>query len=253
MSPLSSLNDTTHWYYRLQTYVKQPTTGYQFLNPKTLLSRISPNSTSPLHPSLTLSLLSQTILHLPPLSPPSSTDIASLSTLSAALIQPARTYAAEAFSSGDTRLLDVLTGQAIRSLTFFHQSRFLDGWVEISGCVSLATAYGLGKLGGVGQRFLEKEERSEEWDEKCRIGDKSRSWQFRSMIIEPCKDKGEYMERIMLLWVFFFISINKRGIDGKRELMDFSWTIYVAEKCACIGWGWTSCMLFPSSMDRRKV
>lgn len=183
--------------YRLQAYIspRNPQTSLAILDPSTILSRLNPRSSSPLHPALILSII---ILVLP-LLPSSALPPSAPTAIATALLSPARTYSAQAYSTGDHRLLDVVAAQAIRAIAFFQEGRFLDGWAETSGSAALAWACGLGKLGGVGQRFLDPEERGEGWEERCKREEKLREWRYKGVVVQPPKDRKEYAERVRLL------------------------------------------------------
>ena len=102
----------------------------------------------------------------------------------------------QAMSAPDGRLLDAAMGDALRAMFCYRQARFLEGWGEGARAAALAWAAGLGKLGGVGERFGGGAPgRRERVEKEMRL----RTLFHKGQIIEPVNDPTEHGRRIEIL------------------------------------------------------
>jgi len=110
---------------------------------------------------------------------------------------PARLHAQHALAVADSRLIDIVAANNIRSMACFENARLLEGWGG-NASVSLAWAAGLAKLGGIGEQFVQGYE-----VEHGRLSkDKRlREARFRAVVVEPPKTAKELGQRIHLLYV----------------------------------------------------
>jgi hypothetical protein len=102
----------------------------------------------------------------------------------------------QAMSAPDGRLLDAAIGDALRAMFCYRQARFLEGWGEGARAAALAWAAGLGKLGGVGEKFGGGAPgRNERVEKEMRL----RTLFHKGQIIEPANDPAEHGRRIEIL------------------------------------------------------
>lgn len=179
----------------LQLYIGPPSVPYLHyaVSPSALLSRLSSTSTSPPHPALVLSL----IPFLLPISPCTALSTrARIEEITGSLASAARAHSYMALTAADNRLIDVVSASCIRGLTSYYAAHFLEGWGTASSGTSMAWAAGLGKLGGVGERFAQGGTgRSERVDREKKL----RLIRRKGTIAPPPKDAKEYGERVFLL------------------------------------------------------
>lgn len=105
-------------------------------------------------------------------------------------------------------MLDVVIGDLIRANQLYQQSRFLAGWGEAASGGAFAWAAGLGKLGGVGEKFVDPQLTStgaREVERKARLEReaKLRQVMFKGQTIEPPRTVQELANRIIILCVSF--------------------------------------------------
>lgn len=148
------------------------------------------------HPSLLLSVISWL---LPYSSSPSLSAPDRFAQIYALLQPHARSQSMEAMVNPDGRLLDVIIADAARAMNCYRQARFLEGWGEGARAAALVWAAGLGKLGGVGARFVDSaiEGREEVIKKEKRL----RSLVHKGQVIEPPKDATELGYQINVLRV----------------------------------------------------
>jgi len=102
----------------------------------------------------------------------------------------------QAMSAPDGRLLDAAIGDALRAMFCYRQARFMEGWGEGARAAALAWAAGLGKLGGVGERFTSG---SEGRGERVELEMRLRSLVYKGQVVEPARDAAEHGRRIEIL------------------------------------------------------
>jgi hypothetical protein len=93
-------------------------------------------------------------------------------------------------------LMDAAIGDGLRAMFCYRQARFMEGWGEGARAAALAWAAGLGKLGGVGERFGGGSEGRED-----RVGREMRlrSLFHKGQVVEPARDAAEHGRRIDIL------------------------------------------------------
>jgi hypothetical protein len=158
-----------------------------------LIARLIGTSDPRPQPSLLLSVICWLLSHSPSpdLSSPGHVEI-----INNFLQIPARTHSMQAMSSPDGRLLDAAIGDALRAMFCYRQARFMEGWGEGARAAALAWAAGLGKLGGVGERFSGgSEDREERVEREMRL----RSLVYKGQVVEPARDAVEHGRRIDIL------------------------------------------------------
>ncbi|WWD17504.1 hypothetical protein CI109_101945 [Kwoniella shandongensis] len=194
----------------IQLYVGPPSCAFlhPIIPPSTLVARLSPNSTSPIHACLLLSF----IPFLLPLSPSPALQSPSIPSL---LLPHSRAQSVHAITVADPRFLDLLTANMIRGMTFYDQARFLEGWAETPASAGMIHATGLDKMGYVGERFLA--EKSDGWKERSAREKKMRLVIQKGVIIPPPETVKEFEDRMNLFWF-----------------------VYKCDRAAAIGWGWPS-------------
>jgi hypothetical protein len=84
----------------------------------------------------------------------------------------------------------------VRAFDAIEESRYLDGFSASSGLSAFAWATGLGKLGGVSQRFIGGDKN---WDMVTKREAKLRSIRRRTSLIESPKELKDLGSRIDLL------------------------------------------------------
>lgn len=102
-----------------------------------------------------------------------------------------------AMSNPDGRLLDAIVADACRAMNCYRQARFLEGWGEGARAAALVWAAGLGKLGGVGARFVNQSVETRE--ETVKREQRVRSLVHKGQVVEPAKDAAELGHRINVL------------------------------------------------------
>ena len=138
--------------------------------------------------------------YLLPLSPsPALSDPERCRKILTKIDTPARLHAQHALSVADPRIIDVIAANVIRCAYYIEQGRLLETLTEMGGTGIVAWAAGLGKLGGIGERFLPAlpldptSIRRRERTEKLKVV------RWRGSIAEPPKNAKEYGQRIHLL------------------------------------------------------
>ena len=102
----------------------------------------------------------------------------------------------QVMSSPDGRLLDSAIGDAVRAMSCYLQARFLEGWGEGARAAAMAWAAGLGKLGGIGERFVGG---GKDWQGRVEREKRERSLVHKGQIIEPPASAQELGYRIDIL------------------------------------------------------
>lgn len=151
------------------------------------------------------------------------------------LLPISASLAAEALSNGDTRVLDVICSQGIRTGMLYYIGRFLDGFKEGAGASGLAWAAGLGKMGGVGERMgwemkedrrlrgqaerrgsgympmlqasegiagaqvADEDKRRAEYMKRVELEKQFRVYRYKGAVVAPPANAIEYGERVQIL------------------------------------------------------
>jgi hypothetical protein len=160
---------------------------------ETLISRLTGRSNPRPQPSLLLSVICWLLSHSPS---PDLSSPANIEIINNFLQIPARTHSMQAMSSPDGRLMDAAIGDALRAMFCYRQARFMEGWGEGARAAALAWAAGLGKLGGVGERFGGASEgREVRVEREMRM----RTMFHKGQVVEPARDAAEHGRRIDIL------------------------------------------------------
>ncbi|ORY32607.1 hypothetical protein BCR39DRAFT_523110 [Naematelia encephala] len=195
----------------LQLYVSPPSipSRHYAVPPGSLLSRMAAGSPNPPHPALLLSLLT-TLL---PRSPSLAKHVHEIEPI---LATASRNHAVAAISLADGRLIDIVAARAIDSFQSFDHALFLVGWADLSSAVSLVWGTGLGKMAGIGERFVGPAPGSDR-AERVRTELRARLVARRGVIVAPPNNPKDLGDRIKLLW-----------------------QVYLLEKMASLAWSFTS-------------
>lgn len=167
------------------------------VSPSFLWHRLSGQGDSMPHPALLAALMPNLLAGSP--SPSLSAQV-TIAAATDALVGPSRMLAQHALATIDHRVLDLVAAATLRSLALMSQGRFIDAWSENSAACALLWATGLGKLGGVGERFApEKLQR----DRAARVEYERRGRLIRQkgQIVAPPSSAQDVTERIRLLCV----------------------------------------------------
>lgn len=156
------------------------------------------------HPALLAAIMPSLLAFSPS---PTLSDPATIAAVTDALVGPSRMLAQHALASIDHRVLDLVAAATLRSLALVSQGRFIDAWNENSASCSLLWAAGLGKLGGVGERFAPAHlqrgrEARVEYERRTRLV------RLKGQIVPPPSSAADVAERIRLFWSVF---MNDRG------------------------------------------
>ena len=180
---------------RLQLYVNPQATPFlhRTVHPTSFLARLLPQSQSPPHPALILAL----IPFLLPLSPsPALSTPERYRKILSKIETPARLHSQHALAVADSRLLDIVAANNIRTLACLEGARLLEAWGDGHGAVSLAWAAGLGKLSGVGEQFVAGSSIDSVKLERHR---RLAAMRYKAALVEPPRTGREMGHRIHLL------------------------------------------------------
>ena len=181
---------------RLSLYNKATDRPYLHLclSPSALLRRLA--TSSPPHPSLLLSIL-PLLLHLSPSTTLSNPE--TITYIAKRLETPARLHGLRAYAGCDPRILDVITGDMLRTNECYTNARLVEGWTEHATAVSLVWMTGLGKLGGIDQVLGGNTRTSDEEKEQSRNDGMMQELRNRGVLCRAPTTVEEAGDQISLL------------------------------------------------------
>lgn len=219
---------------RVQTYMNSTVNTWHplVIPPMDLVSRVSRTTPDPIHPTLLLSLIPALL----PLSPIQSLRHPAIPLL---LLPHARAHSVQAITQSDPRVLDTIIAGVSRAYSFFNEAKNIDGWVDCVAATSLVRAAGLTKQGGVGERFVPEDRVPAERLAKRRREAGLRALMHKGAIVPPPESWYQFGQRVNLLQVVLLHLVSGNCRADRTVLV--SWTSYICDRAAAIGWGWPSC------------
>lgn len=169
---------------------------HHYVAPDVFFSRIRGERGQPPHQSLIAAMI-PCMMELSPSPSLNNRDV--IAAVCDTMMGPSRNLAQHAWSSLDTRAVDLLMAAGLRSYTLAMVGRFVDGYNEVFATGALVWMTGVGKLGGVLEAFLPPDQQSKDRSERMLRERRERNVRNKSVIVPLPVDIKETLDRIRVL------------------------------------------------------